>query len=84
MAVREVAPDVHLLVRSRYVADVDLLLSAGASEVVPAEIEVAAEVVARVLSRHKVGEETVKEQRDRIRARRNEHDPGGFGTGAAP
>ncbi len=79
-AVRDVAPDAYVLVRSRYVADVELLLSAGASEVVPAEIEVAAEVAARVLSRHNVREELVEGQLDRIRARRSEHRAGGFGA----
>ena len=74
------APDAYVLVRSRYVADVELLLSAGASDVVPAESEVAAEVAARVLSRHNVREELVEGQLDRIRARRSEHRPGGFGA----
>jgi CPA2 family monovalent cation:H+ antiporter-2 len=83
-AVRHVAPGAYVLVRSRYLADVEPLLSAGANEVVPAEIEAATEVAARVLSRHEVSEELVEGQLDRIRARRSEHSPGGSSVGDAP
>jgi CPA2 family monovalent cation:H+ antiporter-2 len=67
-AVRRVAPDAHILVRSRYAADVAPLLKAGASDVVPAEIEAAVEVAARVLARHEVCATDVEDQAGRIRA----------------
>ena len=73
-AVRDVAPNAYVLVRSRYVADVEPLLAAGANEVVPAEIEAAVEVAARVLSRHQIPEELTEKQLSRIRSRRSEHE----------
>jgi CPA2 family monovalent cation:H+ antiporter-2 len=51
-AVRKIAPRVHVLVRSRYVDDLDDLVTAGSTEVIAAELEAADEVTRRVLSRH--------------------------------
>lgn len=70
-AVRRAAPRVPILVRARYIADTDGLLVAGATEVVPAEIEAAVEIAARVLRRHGVDREALKERLISIRARRD-------------
>lgn len=72
-AVRRVAPHSHVLVRSRYLADVEPLLAAGASEVVPAEIEATVEIAERVLGRHAVDPDRMRVQIERIRARRSEY-----------
>lgn len=71
-AIRGVAPQVHVLVRARYLGDVDALMRAGASEVVPAELEAAVEVTARVLARHSVDAGAIDEQLARVRLRRRE------------
>jgi CPA2 family monovalent cation:H+ antiporter-2 len=64
---REAAPDVAILVRARFIADVAGMLEAGATEVVPAEIEAAVEIAARVLRRYGVDRERLKERLDSIR-----------------
>lgn len=48
-AARSVNPNLHILVRTRYLQDVHRLTEAGAAEVVVAEIVTAAEVVATIL-----------------------------------
>ncbi|MCG8556752.1 MAG: cation:proton antiporter [Proteobacteria bacterium] len=71
-AVRQVAPKVHLVVRSRYLADVRPLLAAGASEVIAAELEAAVEVAAHMLGRHGVPLADKGRHLGRIRQRREE------------
>ncbi|MBM3286907.1 MAG: potassium transporter KefB [Candidatus Eisenbacteria bacterium] len=51
-ALRERYPDLHLLVRTRYVSEVDGLHALGASEVVPEEFETSIEIGARTLARY--------------------------------
>jgi CPA2 family monovalent cation:H+ antiporter-2 len=50
-AVRQAAPNLHIVVRSRYLADVPLLEAAGASLVVPEEAEAARVIADRVIDR---------------------------------
>jgi CPA2 family monovalent cation:H+ antiporter-2 len=50
-AARRAAPDLHIIVRARYLADVPLLEEAGASLVVPEEVEAAREVAERLVAR---------------------------------
>jgi len=71
-AARTVAPNLHIIVRTRYVLDMAPLLDAGATEVIPAEVEAAAEVTRRVLNRHQVAEPEIDEQCDRIRTRQED------------
>ena len=59
-AVKRVAPNLHVLVRTPYIADVDSLRRAGADEVVPAELESAIELVSRVLLEEGISEEEIK------------------------
>jgi CPA2 family monovalent cation:H+ antiporter-2 len=56
---RELAPELPILVRARYVGEVQNLLDAGATRVVPSEFESAIEIVSRVLTRHGVSREEV-------------------------
>ncbi len=67
--VRSVAPHAHLVVRTRYLLDIEELIRAGANEVVTAEIEAAVELTARVLSRQGSSSEAIREHQARIRAR---------------
>jgi CPA2 family monovalent cation:H+ antiporter-2 len=48
-AARRLAPEVRIVARARYVADVPLLLEAGASEAVAQEFEASLEVIRRVM-----------------------------------
>ncbi|NMC42329.1 MAG: potassium transporter KefB [candidate division Zixibacteria bacterium] len=71
-AARSIAPKLHILVRTRYVMDAKLIQKAGASEVVPAELEAAVEVTTRVLARHGVDSGTVNSECARIRKGRQQ------------
>lgn len=71
-AVRREAPGAHVFVRARYAADAPRLCRMGASEVVPAEIEAAAAVTARVLLRHGVSAEHAQQHVENIRTRHHE------------
>lgn len=71
-AARRSTPKSHILVRTRYLTDMKPILKAGANEVVPAEVEAAVEIAARVLKRHDVNAETMETQLSRIRKSRQE------------
>jgi CPA2 family monovalent cation:H+ antiporter-2 len=64
---RECAPDVRILVRSEYVAEVDELRQLGADEVIPAEFETALALFERVLSIYDVPDHTIDDLADRMR-----------------
>ncbi|MCA9784224.1 MAG: potassium transporter KefB, partial [Candidatus Cloacimonetes bacterium] len=57
---RGVAPDAYILVRSRYLKEVEPLLNLGADEVIADELEVSIEVFSRVLTRMLVPREEIK------------------------
>lgn len=57
---RRIAPDAYILVRSRYLREVEPLLSLGADEVIADELEVSIEVFSRVLARMLVPREDIK------------------------
>ena len=57
---RRVAPDAYILVRSRYLREVEPLLSLGADEVIADELEVSIEVFSRVLARMLVPRDDIK------------------------
>jgi CPA2 family monovalent cation:H+ antiporter-2 len=58
-AVRRASSEIHLVVRTRYVADVAFLTAAGANMIIPAEREAAISIVRQVLNRHCVAEEQI-------------------------
>jgi CPA2 family monovalent cation:H+ antiporter-2 len=66
-AARAVVPDLPILVRTRYVADIESLRGAGASAVVTAETEAAAKLTAVVLERHGVDADRIAPHVHRIR-----------------
>lgn len=59
--VRRLSPDAYVLVRSRYLLEVEPLLALGADEVIADELEVSIEVFSRVLSRMLVPRERIKQ-----------------------
>jgi len=58
--VRRVAPDAYILVRSRYLQEVEPLSGLGADEVIADELEVSIEVFSRVLARMLVPRQQIK------------------------
>ncbi|MBM4363485.1 MAG: cation:proton antiporter, partial [Deltaproteobacteria bacterium] len=75
--VRRVAPELPVLMRSRYLAERDALLRIGASDVVAEEVEGAVEVVARTLRwleepRHVI-DETIRKARQAMRTSERAH-----------
>jgi CPA2 family monovalent cation:H+ antiporter-2 len=57
---RKVSPDAFILVRTRYLREVQPLLDLGADEVIADELEVSVEVFSRVLARMLVPREDIK------------------------
>lgn len=57
---RRIAPDAYILVRSRYLREVEPLIALGADEVIADELEVSIEVFSRVLARMLVPREEIK------------------------
>jgi CPA2 family monovalent cation:H+ antiporter-2 len=64
---RHEAPEVPVIVRTRYVAEIDELLQLGATEVIPEEFETSIEIFARVLERLRVPRNVVNLQVSLIR-----------------
>lgn len=71
-AIRATAPNLPIIVRSRFVADERHLLAAGATEVIAAEFEAAVRITARVLMRHQVVELEVRQHLGRMQARHSD------------
>jgi CPA2 family monovalent cation:H+ antiporter-2 len=60
-------PRIHIVARTRYVADMEELYALGANEVVPEEFETSLEIFARVLRRYGVTEGRIREQAEEAR-----------------
>ena len=65
---RRSCPDLFILVRTRYVADVDDLIALGANSVIPEEFETSVEIFSRVLAEYHVPEHVIRQQEQVIRA----------------
>ena len=61
-------PEVHLLVRTRYLREVPELYALGADEVIPEEFETSIEIFSRVMERYLVAIEDVERLTDELRA----------------
>jgi CPA2 family monovalent cation:H+ antiporter-2 len=59
-AAKRLRPDVRLVVRTRYVAEVGELKALGADEVVPEELETSVEIFARVLHGYRLPREAIE------------------------
>lgn len=66
--VRHLAPDVPIIVRTRYVAEIEELRRLGATEVIPEEFETSVEIFARVLRRLRVPRNIIQAQIDLVRS----------------
>lgn len=60
-------PEVHIIVRTRYVAEIAELFKLGANEVIPEEFETSIEIFSRVLMRYGTPRNVIENQIDRIR-----------------
>lgn len=65
---RQLNPRLHILVRSRYVQEMEGLLALGTDEVVPEEFETSIEIFSRVLRRYLVPREEIEQQVRSIRS----------------
>jgi CPA2 family monovalent cation:H+ antiporter-2 len=91
---RSLNPSVHVIVRTRYIAEVEPLFKLGVNEVIPEEFETSVEILSRVLNRFLVPHDVVEKciadvRRDgyemlRSVSRRHSHAVGigGFLSGA--
>lgn len=60
-------PALYIIVRTRYVAEVDELIRLGANEVIPEEFETSIEIFSRVLHHYHVPKNVITEHIDNIR-----------------
>jgi len=65
---RRANPGLVILVRTRYVADVDDLIALGANAVIPEEFETSVEIFSRVLREYHVPEHIISQQDEQIRS----------------
>jgi len=66
--VKRLAPQVYLIVRTRYISRMKELYALGADEVIPEEFETSIEIFVRVLSHYLVPQEEIEELVGKIRA----------------
>src|SRR3990170_3337101 len=64
---RKENPDIHIIVRTRYVAEVDHLTELGANEVIPEEFETSVEIFSRVLHHYNTPKNVISEHIENIR-----------------
>jgi len=64
---RSSRPDLYIIVRTRYVAEIDHLYRLGANQVIPEEFEISVEIFARVLEEYHVPRNVISLQVDLIR-----------------
>ncbi|MEO6165445.1 MAG: cation:proton antiporter, partial [Candidatus Binatia bacterium] len=65
--VRRLRPDIYIIVRTRYVAEIEHLYRLGADEVIPEEFETSIEIFARVLDRYHIPRNVISLQVELIR-----------------
>jgi CPA2 family monovalent cation:H+ antiporter-2 len=61
-------PNLFILVRTRYVADVDDLIALGANAVIPEEFETSVEIFSRVLAEYHVPDHVISQQEEILRS----------------
>ncbi len=64
---RHMSSDLHIIVRTRYVAEITELLETGANEVIPEEFETSIEIFSRVLHRYGFARNVIENQIEKIR-----------------
>ena len=65
---RRARPELFILVRTRYVADVDDLIALGANAVIPEEFETSVEIFSRALREYHVPDHVIRQQEELIRS----------------
>ena len=66
--IKELNPDLHLIVRTRFVSEIDPLRALGADEVIPEEYETAVEIFIRVLNHYLVPQQDIDRFMNEVRA----------------
>ena len=66
--INELNPNIHLIVRTRFVAEIDPLRELGADEVIPEEYETAVEIFIRVLHHYLVPQQDIDRFMAEVRA----------------
>ncbi len=64
---RYMSKDLHIIVRTRYVAEITELLETGANEVIPEEFETSIEIFSRVLHRYGFARNVIENQIEKVR-----------------
>lgn len=65
--VRELNPNVYLIVRTRYVRDIEDLIKLGADEVIPEEFETSIQILSRVLKKFHIPNSVILAQANALR-----------------
>ncbi len=66
--IKELNPHLHLIVRTRFVSEIDPLHELGADEVIPEEFETAVEIFIRVLNHYLVPQQEIDRFMTEVRA----------------
>jgi CPA2 family monovalent cation:H+ antiporter-2 len=64
---REMNPDIHIIVRTRYMSEMSDLHELGANEIIPEEFETSIEIFSRVLREYGIARNVVQREADKIR-----------------
>jgi len=64
---RAVNPKVHIIVRTRYIAELEELLGLGADQVIPEELETSLEISGRVLAHYGIPRLRIRRRKDMLR-----------------
>jgi CPA2 family monovalent cation:H+ antiporter-2 len=64
---RQLSENIHIIVRTRYITEINELLELGANEVIPEEFETSIEIFSRVLQRYGVARNVIDDQTEKIR-----------------
>lgn len=64
---RRLSEKLHIIVRTRYVAEITELFELGANEVIPEEFETSIEIFSRVLNRYGFARNVIESQIERVR-----------------
>jgi len=65
---RRLNPKIYIIVRTRYVIEMDVLYQLGADEVIPEEYETSVEIFTRVLAQHHIPGDVIDQYVDEIRS----------------
>ena len=65
---RQMNPDIHIIVRTRYMAEMSDLQELGANEVIPEEFETSIEIFSRVLREYGIARQVIQRQVAAIRS----------------